>query len=144
MSSGGDEEAGEGEDVARAVVTDLLPIPRSIVRCAGVFVLPRDGVVAGTLASSRLCQILERATGGRWSIAGEGVIALALDPSLPTQGYRLSVRASGVSIVARDPAGLFYGVCTFAQLASVHGMSIPCVEIEDHPDLLVRGVMLDV
>jgi hexosaminidase len=125
-------------------VIELLPIPRSVVRCDGVFVLPRDGVIAGMVVPRRLCQTLERATGGRWSIGGGAIIAVALDPSLPTQGYRLSVRANGVSIVAGDRAGLFYGACTFAQLAEAHGTRIPCLEIEDHPDLLVRGVMLDV
>ncbi len=122
---------------------ELLPVPRSLVLRDGAFVLPRNGVV-GTVAPPRLCQALERATGGRWSIGGDGVIALALDRALPAQGYRLSVHPSGVSIVGGDPAGVFYGACTFAQLVEVHGTRIPCVEIEDHPDLLVRGVMLDV
>lgn len=123
---------------------ELLPAPRSIVRGDGVFVLPRDGSIAGALAPARLRQTLERATGGRWSIGEEGVVTAALDPSLPAQGYRLSVCANGVSIVGGDPAGLFYGVCTLAQLAQVHGARLPCLEIDDHPDLLVRGVMLDI
>jgi hexosaminidase len=67
-----------------------------------------------------------------------------LDRSLPPQGYRLSVRPDGVSLIGADEAGLFYGKRTFAQLAEANGPRIPCVEIEDHPDLLVRGVMLDI
>lgn len=106
--------------------------------------LPRDGAVASGAASSRLCEALERASGGRWSSGGDGVVAVALDPSLPAQGYRLSVHAGGVSIVGADPAGVFYAACTLAQLVDVHGTKIPCVEIEDHPELLVRGVMLDI
>ncbi len=73
-----------------------------------------------------------------------GEVATAVDPALPTQGYRLSVRPSGVSIIGGDQAGLFYGGRTLAQLVEVYGARIPCVEIEDHPELLVRGVMLDV
>ncbi len=72
------------------------------------------------------------------------VATVAMDPALPAQGYRLSVRADGVSIVGGDPAGAFYAARTLAQLVELHGAAIPCVEIEDHPDLLVRGVMLDI
>jgi hexosaminidase len=94
----------------------LLPVPRSVLPREGVFVVPPGGATP----------------------------IRTLDPSLPAQGYRLSVQAGGVSITGADPAGLFYGARTFAQLVEVHGPRIPCVEIEDHPDLLVRGVMLDV
>ena len=62
-----------------------------------------------------------------------------IDPSLPPQGYRLTVTPDGASIIGADPAGVFYGQCTLAQLV-VDGR-VPCVEIEDHPDLLVRGAV---
>src|SRR5438445_13258388 len=74
----------------------------------------------------------------------DDAIELAIDASLPPQGYRLSARADGVTIVGADRAGQFYGRQTLAQLIEAHGGEVPCVEIEDHPDLLVRGVMLDV
>jgi hexosaminidase len=68
------------------------------------------------------------------------LVELRLDPSLPAQGYRLHVRTDGASITAADPAGQFYGLQTLAQL----GAHVPCVDIEDYPDLAVRGVMLDI
>ena len=109
-----------------------------------MFVLPRDGAVAGPAATPQVCRTIERATGGRWTHGDAGIVTVAVDRTLPAHGYQLSVRANSVSIVGGDPAGVFYGACTLAQLVDVHGMSIPCVEIEDHPDLLVRGVMLDI
>ncbi|MEO7096849.1 MAG: glycoside hydrolase family 20 zincin-like fold domain-containing protein [Polyangiales bacterium] len=109
-------------------MTELLPRPRSISRREGVFTVPRDKI--------------ERAT--RWTHGDAGVVAVAIDPALPAQGYRLSVRADGISIVGADQAGAFYGACTLAQLVEADGATVPCVEIEDHPDLLVRGVMLDI
>src|SRR5687768_6239219 len=46
------------------------------------------------------------------------IIELTIDPSqsMHDEGYELIVRREGVRIVARTPAGLFYGVQTFRQL----------------------------
>src|SRR5690349_4457919 len=123
---------------------DLLPIPRTIDRREGEWTLPRGGVISGATEPGRLGLVLERATGGRWSIGDDGAVAVRLDRSLPAQGYRLTVHQGGATIVGGDPAGLFYGTCTLAQLIEVHGMRVPCVEIEDHPELAVRGVMLEI
>lgn len=86
--------------------------------------------------------MLARATGGRWSVGIVGPVAAAIDRALPAQSYRLSVRPEGATILGGDPAGVFYGACTLAQLVDDGG--IACVEIEDRPDLPIRGVMLDV
>jgi hypothetical protein len=66
------------------------------------------------------------------------------DPSLPPQGYELHMGPDSVEIAAADDAGFFYGEATLAQLATVHGGSLPEGVVRDHPDLLVRGVMLDI
>jgi hexosaminidase len=75
------------------------------------------------------------------------------------EGYRLQVAAPGIRISAGDPAGLFYGACTLAQWLSLHrsdggepssphqaaeGLPLVGIEVEDWPDLPVRGFMLDV
>ncbi|HVM07561.1 MAG TPA: family 20 glycosylhydrolase [Acidimicrobiales bacterium] len=63
------------------------------------------------------------------------------DRPLPPQGYRLIVRDDGTSeIDAADDAGRFYAEQTLRQL----GPSPRPTVIEDWPDVLVRGVMLDV
>ena len=51
---------------------------------------------------------------------------------------------SGVELVGGDDAGVFYGEATLAQLARLHGGALPAGQVRDHPDLPVRGVMLDV
>lgn len=116
----------------------LLPSPRSIVRRPGSWEIARDGTVksAPSFAAARLCQTLG------WRLGDDGAIELAIDPSLPAQGYRLVIRPDGASIVGGDPAGQLYGVHTFCQLV-VDGR-VPCVEIDDAPELAVRGVMLDI
>jgi hexosaminidase len=71
-------------------------------------------------------------------------IRLEIDRGIPAQGYRLSIRSDGVTIAGGDAAGQFYGRQTLAQLVVTHGTEVPCVDIEDEPQLAVRGVMLDV
>ena len=60
------------------------------------------------------------------------------------QGYRLTVSASGIEVVAHDEAGLFYAVCTLQQIIGQCGRSLPCLTISDWPDFPARGVMLDI
>jgi hexosaminidase len=67
-----------------------------------------------------------------------------VDPSLPSQGYLLSIDDSGVDLAGADEAGLFYGEATLAQLHRAYDGSLPIGVIRDHPDFEVRGVMLDV
>jgi hypothetical protein len=67
-----------------------------------------------------------------------------IDPSLPDQGYVLRIGRGGVELVGADAAGLFYGEATLAQLGRLEVGALPLGEVRDHPDLPVRGVMLDI
>jgi hexosaminidase len=67
-----------------------------------------------------------------------------LDPALPAQGYSLHIGADSVELVGADEAGLFYGTATLAQLARLHGGRLPEGTVRDHPDIPVRGVMVDI
>jgi hypothetical protein len=67
-----------------------------------------------------------------------------IDPSLPAQGYVLRIDRAGIDLVGADAAGLFYGEATLAQLARLGDGTLPLGEVRDHPDLPVRGVMLDI
>jgi hexosaminidase len=66
------------------------------------------------------------------------------DPSLPAEGYVLAMTADAVELAGADDAGLFYGQATLDQLVRVNDGALPAGTIRDHPDLAVRGVMLDV
>ncbi|HEX7167044.1 MAG TPA: family 20 glycosylhydrolase [Acidimicrobiales bacterium] len=70
-----------------------------------------------------------------------GPVGSVGDGALPPQGYRLVVGDGGdVHIDAADDAGRFYAERTLDQL----GDAPAPIAIEDWPDVLVRGVMLDV
>jgi hexosaminidase len=89
--------------------------------------------------------------------SGPGSIELRLASdaaSLGEEGYRLTVTADSVCLVASAPAGLFRGVQTIRQLLPVDIESeigvarsiwpIPALTIVDQPRFAWRGAMLDV
>ncbi|MEV4754188.1 beta-N-acetylhexosaminidase [Micromonospora sp. NPDC049559] len=85
---------------------------------------------------------------------GAGGIALALDPALPPEAYRLRVTPERVEIDAAGPAGAFYGAQTLRQLLPPAAYrrarvgdgpwELPAVEIVDAPRFAWRGCLLDV
>ena len=81
--------------------------------------------------------------------------SLVSDTGLVSGAYRLRISSTGISLEARDPAGIFYGTQTLLQLLppaveekrerkTPLEWSLPLLQIEDHPRLGWRGLMLDV
>ena len=67
---------------------------------------------------------------------------VALTPPEAAESYALRLDPGFVTLVARDEAGLFYGVQTLQQVfAQRHGG--PCVEIQDWPRHHWRGYQID-
>ncbi|MEU8773987.1 beta-N-acetylhexosaminidase [Streptomyces sp. NPDC048606] len=78
---------------------------------------------------------------------GDG-IRLLIDQGareLGEEGYRLRTTASGVTLTARTPAGLFRGGQTLRQLLPVRGTGqVPGGTVTDVPRFAYRGAMIDV
>lgn len=79
----------------------------------------------------------------------KNAVRLQIDPSLElgNEGYSLKVNAEGILISAPAPNGIFYGLQTLKQLLPANPsneLSVPYLEIEDHPRFKWRGMMLDV
>ena len=69
----------------------------------------------------------------------------AWHPSLPEQGYELTIGAQGVDISHADDLGLRYAHATLDQIVEqCAGGDLPGLRVSDHPDFAVRGYMLDV
>jgi len=83
-------------------------------------------------------------TGG--SYAGTAAPVIAIDSTLPKEGYRLTITPTGVRIMAADAAGAFWAKQTLGQLQTVQDgrPTLPCVEIKDWPAFAWRGFLLDV
>ncbi len=139
----------------------FLPYPRRVHLPGGTFHLPADRLVlldgpqpqALRPAAERFLRALERHTGLKWgqtasAAAPTARIGLALrvapERAPQPQGYRLHITPAGITIEGHDPAGVFYGACTLAQLLEQAGATLPTLEVQDWPDFPARGVMLDI
>jgi len=74
-------------------------------------------------------------------------LRLSQDAPHPAEGYRLNVTSDAVTVEAKTPAGLFYGLQTLTQLLfgdHTSGWSVPIVQIVDAPRFAYRGMHLDV
>ena len=71
-------------------------------------------------------------------------ILLDEDHMLPEDRYQLSVAESGIRIAGGSDEALLHGVCTLRQWIRWSGALVPCIEIEDWPELAHRGFYQDV
>lgn len=72
-----------------------------------------------------------------------GDILLSLSPALKEQEYHLTVDKDGIRIAGGDGAAVLYGVQTLHQILEQYGCMVPCVRIEDAPDMPNRGYFFD-
>lgn len=70
-------------------------------------------------------------------------VGARLSSALACQAYRLRVTPDGVEARAADPRGLRHACETLRQLVDVRGRIKACV-VRDHPDLEIRGLLVDV
>ena len=145
----------------------IIPEPVKLVQNTGSFTLPATVTIEAPdlPAVNSTVQFLEQrisiATG--YSIshskqAAAPTIKLSLnktaDQIIGTEGYLLTSTPTNITIVANQPAGLFYGVQTLLQLLPKEIESntvmaqvkwqLPCVAITDYPRFGWRGLMFDV
>lgn len=73
-------------------------------------------------------------------------IALRLAPpsSISPQGYHLTITDHSIDLVASDQAGAFYGLMTLKQLFRQSSGQLRTCMIDDAPDFVSRGVLLDI
>ncbi|HET7079068.1 MAG TPA: glycoside hydrolase family 20 zincin-like fold domain-containing protein [Chloroflexia bacterium] len=139
----------------------LLPAPRTLTAAEGAYTLaPQrrillEGAAPGALlgAGRRLQAALAEYADVNWELAASPLgppeeigVVLRVAPGAVThaQGYTLTITPERVVIEAPAPVGVFYGVCTLAQIVQQRGRALPAVQITDWPDFAVRGVMLDI
>jgi hexosaminidase len=127
-------------------VLNLIPVPKKVKINKGYFLFPATIVysVPESLKSEveRFLKILPLSD-TRYS-AGGGNILFRYKSELPVQGYTLDIGSDKIIIEYSNPQGLYYGIISLKVLNQNYSGKIPCVYVEDSPDLAVRGLMLDI
>ncbi len=155
---------------ARAQPTDppirLIPLPESVARGDGEFILADPVRIVIAAPSERLVEVadflsdvIRIRTGFRVAVeSGRGAgSTIVLDERgvIPNEeGYQLTVSPGEVRVSAATPEGVFWGVQTLRQLlppefedsagARRPSWPIPAVDISDSPRFAWRGSLLDV
>ena len=142
---------------AQQATLPLLPMPASIVRGAGSFIVAAGAgisVPAGDADAEGAAQLLVAQVASTRGLAlrltrDAAPIRFERDPAVVgAEGYRLTVDAHGIRIAAATHAGLVYGAMTLAQLLSPDGarggaVAVPLLDIRDAPRFAWRGLMID-
>lgn len=134
---------------------NILPYPQKTEYTGGVLSL--DGLTVATgvgmehrvvRAAVELRAKLSALTGRRHTYKqqsgfSDGLIMIAVDPTLSHEEYTLDVTAEGIRISGGDGAGCFYGIKTLEQILTQCGSQIACLHIEDKPGMAYRGFYHD-
>lgn len=148
---------------------NITPKPKSIVVGNDSLVLPRNFAIFLDNLPDSMAQEVYRFASSFQSVTGLALsveksatagtlISVApstLVTSLGSEGYKLSVTATGIKIEACATAGLYYAFQTLKKMLPPHVMAavpdatvtryvLPAVEITDAPRFSYRGFMLDV
>jgi hexosaminidase len=143
----------------------IIPQPVSVEVNDGYFQIgPETQIIAENEAAAEAAKLINAmapAMGFKLSLADSSQrrrdsISLRLDEDLSKlgdEGYMLRVTPRRISIRAKEPAGLFYGIQTLRQLLAeqvfsktkVEGVEwkVPCVRITDYPRFKWRGLLVD-
>jgi len=144
----------------------IIPKPVAATATGGVFTITSATQISVEPASDELRALglylagqLQAATGAELTLAPPGTAAqirlstAGADATLGEEGYELTIAPDGVRLSAPQPAGLFYGIQTIAQLlpppsdsSAAQGgrWKLPAGTIRDYPRFGWRGSMLDV
>ena len=125
---------------------NLLPVPKKVEMHPGVFhipavltfqIEPNLEPVAQKFINKWLASRAENRQSGAF-------LNCVRDTSLADQEYRLTMNPGKVVLQYNSEAGLHYALVTLKVLKTNYGNNIPCADIQDSPDMPVRGLMLDI
>lgn len=133
----------------------LIPKPKELVWCTGECFLPYAGEIVTEGLNDRqldgyaglLKDELKASAGFDYTIRrmfGRGPIFLKNNTAMKEQQYRLTVETKKITIEGGSLDGILYGIQTLRQILRQKGAVIPCLAIEDFPDIKARGYYHDV
>lgn len=125
---------------------NLLPVPKKVVFRNGTCSLPDNVTFSLPQADRAVADSFFTGMSGIRAAyrQGGGFLVCARDTGLRGEAYRLTLAPGGVRIFYGTPEGLHDALTSLKVLWRNYSNVIPCVDLEDAPDLAVRGVMLDI
>jgi hypothetical protein len=130
----------------RTKMLNLIPLPETYRFTDGNFSFPE--VISFNVADSLknyVTEYLKNIPGVKPEYSKtNGTLSFRYNGSLPVQGYILDVKPGSVTVEYSSRQGLYYSVVSLKVLKQNYNEIIPCVYIEDSPNLPVRGLMLDI
>ncbi len=142
----------------------LTPLPKQMTVGTGKLTLTKGLKVSVTGLTEPMLQEVERfvatlnaTTGLEASVTTEadGLVQVSAKSGLEEEAYELAVQASGITVAASQPAGLFYALQSIKKMlpanvmagvsdAAVTTYELPFTTITDSPRYAQRSFMLDV
>lgn len=134
----------------------LLPLPKKmeekegdLLLGLGTMIVMADSCPPGTLVYAQMLrEEIKTWTGLELSVSRgterKGDICLALCEQPGEEKYRLMINEDGVRVLGGSLRALGWGVQTLRQIVRQSASLLPCLEIEDFPDLENRGFYHDV
>ncbi len=123
----------------------LLPVPKKLSWTEGRFTVPAIVHFHVVGDESMLIQkIFSNRLNVKADLNKSGSFTFIKNKTLAAQAYFLSIQPDQVKIEYSDSAGLYFACTTLKQILTQSGSQLPCVQIEDQPDLKIRGALLDI
>jgi hexosaminidase len=136
------------------MLKDLHSIPRPAVlhnqegvfQCSGLPEIRGDGCFHQVIEAAREQLVHDLRAESPEPGSGKRIICTKVS-GLEEEAYRLQIRPEGINLNGASERGIYHGLQTLRQwvLSAYrdHGLSLPCVDIEDYPRFPWRGFMLD-
>ncbi len=118
----------------------LIPMPQSVTKQSGT--CNRRGLYLGETPSI-LPPFVKDSLRVLCNEAGDVVLRVNCGDNTAAEGYSLRIEEHAITVTAEGYKGVYYAAKTLAQLCE-SGDVLPCVVIEDAPDLAYRGFYQDV
>ncbi|MFN8240305.1 MAG: family 20 glycosylhydrolase [Bacteroidales bacterium] len=140
------EKVSPGSDQGTGSYLNLLPVPARILPGKGVHKMTGSVTYhAPDSITKKVGKYLEKIPGIHpVPVMGKADLEFIYTPDLPIQGYSLDITPGALTARYSSLQGLFYSIITMKVLTVNYGGSIPCVYIDDKPELQIRGAMLDI
>lgn len=148
-----------GISSAETAFINLTPQPKQIEVGSGKLALPEAFVIADTSLPddmkaevAKFINTFGTATGISVTEGADGLFTITKNSALHEEGYKLNISASGVTIEAAAPAGLFYAFQTVMKIMPANvilgkyapaSYSLPVLSINDEPRYHWRGMEID-